>query len=525
MRQADTMSGSDIEEARRAAEVPDIDLVSFILRRATELGDKPALIDGASGRVLSYAQLAAAVPSFAAGLAARGFGKGDTFCSFIPNLPEFAVAFHGVLAAGGRCTTANPLYTARELGHQLADTGARMLLTVPQFLDVAREGAKPTGCEVLVLGDAPGATPFSELLGDPDAAPNVAINPAIDVAAILYSGGTTGMPKGVLLSHRNLVATLALAEQALDVATDDVVIAALPFFHIYGLHVILNMALQAGATVVSMPRFELGQFLDLIERHRVTRAYIVPAMAVALAEADLKGRDLTSVRHVLSGAAPLGNVLTEAVERRLGCPVSEGFGMTEMSGVTHLVPPLTGTRKTGSIGPPIPGVECRLVDPQTGEEVPTGERGELWMRSPKVMQGYLNNPHATAEMIDPDGWLRTGDIAVMDKDGWFEIVGRIKEIIKYKGFQVFPAELEMILSGHPAVADCAVIGVADERAGEVPKAYVVPAGGDFDPDAVLQFVAERVAPYKRIRAIEAVEQIPKSASGRILRHVLREQNP
>jgi acyl-CoA synthetase (AMP-forming)/AMP-acid ligase II len=195
--------------------------------------------------------------------------------------------------------------------------------------------------------------------------------------------------------------------------------------------------------------------------------------------------------------------------------------MTEISGITHLVPPAGGPRKSGSIGPPIPGVECRLVDPKTGEEVATGERGELWVRSPKVMQGYLNNPQATAEMIDPDGWLRTGDIAVMENDGWFEIVGRIKEIIKHKGFQVFPAELEMILGAHPAVADCAVIGVPDERAGEIPKAYVVPAGDEFDPDALILYVAERVAPYKRIRAIEAVEQIPKSPSGRILRHALR----
>ena len=199
--------------------------------------------------------------------------------------------------------------------------------------------------------------------------------------------------------------------------------------------------------------------------------------------------------------------------------------MTEMSGITHVVPPFGRSTKPGSIGPPIPGVECCLVDPATGRQVPTGERGELWMRSPKVMQGYLNNPQATADTIDPDGWLRTGDIAIKDEEGWFEIVGRIKEIIKSKGFQVFPAELEMILADHPAVADCAVIGVADDRAGEIPTAYIVPAGDNFDPDAILQYVAERVAPYKRIRAIEAVDQIPKSASGRILRHLLRDQRP
>jgi acyl-CoA synthetase (AMP-forming)/AMP-acid ligase II len=506
-------------------DIPDIDLASFVLRHAQQLGEKPALVDGASGRTLSYAALERSVRGIAAGLAARGFGKGDTFCICLPNVPEFAVAFYGVVAAGGRCTTANPLYTARELGHQLADTEASMLLTAPPFLEVAGEAAAQVGCELFVLGEADGAASFSALLGDPEAAPDVAFDPATDVAAILYSGGTTGLPKGVLLSHRNLIATLVQAEGVLGVTSEDVVLAALPFFHVYGLQVILNFALLAGATVVSMARFDFGQFLDLLERHRVTRGYIVPPMAVALAtHPAVEGRDLSALRHVLSAAAPLGAALTEACERRIGCPVTEGFGMTEMSAVTHLVPPLGDVRKPGSIGPPIPGVECRLVDPDTGEDAARGERGELWMRGPKVMQGYLNNREATAAMIDRDGWLRSGDIAVIDEDGWFTIVGRIKEIIKYKGFQVFPAELEMILIDHADVADCAVIGVADEEAGEVPKAFVVPAGDKLDSESVLRYVAERVAPYKRIRAIQIVEEIPKSPSGRILRRVLREQS-
>ena len=306
--------------------------------------------------------------------------------------------------------------------------------------------------------------------------------------------------------------------------SEDVVIAALPFFHIYGLHVILNMALQAGATVVAMARFDFEQFLDRLERHRVTRGYIVPPIAVALAkDPAVEGRDLSALCHLLSAAAPLSAEIAEACERRLGCPVTQGFGMTEMSGITHLVPPFGEVHKPASIGPAIPGVECRLVDPDTGEDVHPGERGELWMRSPKVMQGYLNNPQATAAMIDQDGWLRSGDIAVVDEDGWFTIVGRIKEIIKYKGFQVFPVELEMILIDHPQVADCAAIGVPDEEAGEVPKAFVVPAGDELDPESLIQFVAEHVAPHKRIRAVEIVEEIPKSPSGRILRRVLEER--
>ena len=505
-------------------EIPNLDLPSFTLSRAQELGDKPAMIDGASGRVLSYAELVRSVRRFAAGLASWGFAKGDTFCICMPNRPEFATAFHGVLAAGGRCTTANPICTVRELGRQLADTGARMLLTMPSSVDVAREAAAATGCEVVVLGGADGAIPLSALQGDPDAAPEVAIDPATDTAAILYSGGTTGLPKGVLLSHRNLVATLALAEDAMALSADDVALAALPFFHVYGLHVILNPSLRAGATVVAMPRFDLRRFLELIERYRVTRGYIVPAIAKALADDPaLEGYDVSSLRHVLSGAAPLGRELTEATERRLGCPLTEAFGMTEMSAITHLAPPFGSVRKPGSIGPAIAGVECRLVAPESGADADPGERGELWMRSPKVMLGYLNNVDATAAMVDADGWLRSGDIAVVDDDGWYSIVGRIKEIIKYKGYQVFPAELEMIMIGHPGVADCAVIAVPDDQAGEVPKAFVVPAGDELDAESLMAFVAGQVSPYKRIRAIEVVQEIPRSQSGRILRHVLRER--
>jgi acyl-CoA synthetase (AMP-forming)/AMP-acid ligase II len=507
-----------------SVEIPSGNLADFVLRRAAELSDKPAFVEGPSGRSVTYGELARLVRSFASGLAARGLARGDTVCVCLPNVPEFAVAFHGTVTAGLRCATANPLYTARELGHQLADTDARVVLTVPENLGTAREAAAPTGCEVVVLGEAEPATSSSALLGDPDAGSDTAIGSTDEIAAILYSGGTTGLPKGVLLSHRNLIATLALAESQLALRADDVVLAALPFFHVYGLHVIMNFALQAGATIVSMPRFELGRFLDLIEHHRVTRVSIVPAIAVALIEdPSVPGRELGSLRHVMSGAAPLGTELAEACERRLRCPVTEAFGMTEMSAITHVVPPFGGIHKPGSIGPPVPGVECRLVDPKTGIDAAPGEPGELWMRSTKVMQGYLNNPEATAAAIDRDGWLRTGDIATVDEDGWFSVVGRIKEIIKYKGFQVFPAELEMLLLSHPDVADGAVIGVDDIEAGEIPKAFVVPASGAIDTDAVLSYVADRVAPYKRIREIELIDEIPKSQSGRILRRVLQER--
>jgi acyl-CoA synthetase (AMP-forming)/AMP-acid ligase II len=506
------------------AEIPDVDVASFVLRRAGELGEKPALIDGFSGRVLSYAELERSVRSFAAGLAARGFGKGETFAICLPNVPEYAVAFYGVVAAGGRCTTVNPLYTTGELSQQLVDSGARMLLTVPQFLDVAREAAKQAGtCEVFVLGESDGESSFSELLGDIAAAPEVEIDPAVDIAVVLYSSGTTGLSKGVMLSHRNLVANMVQAVPAVAVSQQDVVIAVLPFFHVYGLCGIMSFGLVAGATLVTMPRFELEQFLDLLERYRVTRAHVVPPIALALARhPSVDSRDVSALRHIFCGAAPLGADLAEDVVRKIGCGVSQIYGMSETA-ATHLVPPFTAVKKPGSIGPPVPGTECRLVDPDTGEDALPGERGELWIRGPQVMRGYLNNPEATAATIDGDGWLHSGDVAIVDEDGWFAIVDRVKELIKYKGSQVAPAELEAILIAHPQVADCAVIGVPDDEAGELPKAFIVPVSDDFDGAQLTTFVAERVAPHKRIRAIELVQEIPKSPSGKILRRLLRER--
>ena len=505
------------------ADIPDLDLASFTLHRARELGDKPALIDGPSGRAVSYADLERSVRSLAAGLSARGFAKGDTFAIFMPNVPEYAAAFHGAVAAGGRCTTANPRYTARELGRQLADSRAKLLLTTPPSLDIARQAAAQAGDrEVFVLGEAAGVLSFSDLLGDPGAAPDVAFDPANDIAAVPYSSGTTGLSKGVMLSHRNLVANVVQCEALFALSPGDVVIAALPFFHLAGLAGIMNTGLRAGATIVTMPRFEPGPFLDLLERYAVTRGHVVPPMALALARHPaVAGRDLTALRHITCGAAPLGAELEEEVAQRLGCEVSQVYGLTETSPITHMTPPFSGAGKRGSVGPAVPGTECRLVDPHTGADAAPGKPGEVWLRGPQVMRGYLNNPEATAATIDPEGWLHTGDLGIADQDGWLTIADRVKELIKYKGLQVAPAELEAILITHPHVADCAVIGVPDEQAGEAPKAFVVPAGDDFDADAVLGFVAGQVAPYKRIRLIECVPEIPKSPSGKVLRRLLR----
>ena len=500
--------------------IPDVDITSYVLEGVDSYADKPALVDGPSGRTLTYGQLRDAVAAFRQGLVARGFAKGETLAIFMPNLPEYAVAFHGAASAGGHVTTANPLYTAGELGHQLRDSEAKFLLTVPPLLDVALAAAADSSVEeVFVLGEDERATPVAELLGAA-AGEEVAIDPGADLAALPYSSGTTGLPKGVMLTHRNLVANLVQTQEALQLDSDDTLIGCLPFFHIYGMTVIMNLGLRGGATIVTMPRFDLGQFLDIIEEHGATVGFIVPPIALALAKHPaVEGRDLSSLKLLMSGAAPLGSELTGQVEERLGCLVIQGYGMTETSPVTHVIPIDPERNRPGTIGPPLRATECRLVDPDSGADVDEGERGELWIRGPQVMRGYLNNEEATAATIDADGWLHTGDIAVLE-DGYYKIVDRLKELIKFKGFQVAPAELEALILGHPEVADVAVIGVPDEEAGELPKAFVVAAGEELDSEALMEWVAGQVSPQKRIRLVETIAEIPKSASGKILRREL-----
>lgn len=363
--------------------IPDADVTSFVLEHAAQRGRKPALIDGPTGRTLTYAELSDGVRALAAGLAARGFGAGDVLAVFMPNLPEYALALHGAASAGGRCTTVNPLYKAGELAHQLEDSGAAILLTVPPFLDVAREAAERAGVEeVAVVGEASGATPFADLLGDPATAPVLGIEPGSEIAVLPYSSGTTGLPKGVMLTHRNLVANIRQAQSGFPIEPDDTLIGVLPFFHIYGMTVIMNQGLRAGATIVTMPRFDLDEFLELLESHSVTRAYVVPPIALALAKHPaVDGRDLSALRTIMSGAAPLGADLAEQVSERVDATVIQGYGLTETSPVTHLVRP-DGENRPGSIGQPLAGTECRIVDPETAEDVAEGDRGELWIRGP-----------------------------------------------------------------------------------------------------------------------------------------------
>ena len=507
-----------------ALEIPDVPLARFVLQRATAIGDRPALIDGVSGRQLTYGALADGVNRVASALRRRGFKKGDVFAIFSPNLPEYPIAFHAVASLGGIVTTLNSLYTPRELSDQLRDCHARYLLTVPAFMDRAAEAISGLPIdEVFIFGEAPGATPFSELISQAAEPLTVEIDPAEDVVALPYSSGTTGLAKGVMLTHRNLIANVLQAEQRIHLREGERVLGVMPFYHIYGMTVIMNLALHAGATVVTMPRFELETFLRVMQDYRVARAFVAPPIVVALAKHPLVDQfDLSSVTLVFSGAAPLDENLAKACGQRLNCKVNQGYGMTEASPATHLVSDEIEWVKVGSIGPVVAGSECKVVDITTGEALGPQSDGEILIRGPQVMKGYLNNPAATAQILDDDGWLHTGDIGHADADGDFYVVDRLKELIKYKGYQVPPAELEAILLTHPAVADAAVIASPDEDAGEVPKAFVV-LKTEATPEELIQFVSSRVAPHKKIRLVETIDEIPKSASGKILRRKLVEK--
>ncbi|QTR01274.1 AMP-binding protein, partial [Saccharothrix algeriensis] len=473
-------------------EVPDVPLHELLFADLGARADRVALVDGASGASLTYAQLAGAVDRLAAALAERGIGKGDVVGVLSPNTPHYAVVFHGILRAGATATTINALYTADEVAEQLADAGARMLFTVSALLPTAAAGAAGAGVDdVVVLDAAEGHPGLADLLGSTGPVPEVTIDPAEDVAVLPYSSGTTGRAKGVMLTHRNLVANIVQCGPLLKVGATTRILAVLPFFHIYGMQVLMNNGLYVGATVVTMPRFDLPEFLRVIQDHRTNRVYIAPPLAVALAKHPLVDQyDLSGLDTIFSGAAPLDVDLAAAVARRLGCRVAQGYGMTEMSPVSHSIPDGRDDISVGTVGVIAPNMECRFVDPATGEDVGVGERGELWCRGPNVMKGYLNNPEATAATLDAEGWLRTGDVAVIDEHGAVTIVDRVKELIKYKGYQVPPAELEALLLTHPDIADAAVVGVRDEEGEEVPKAFVVPqAGASLDADGVLSFVA------------------------------------
>ena len=467
------------------------------------------------GPTITYAELASRIDRAAAGLAARGLRPGDVLALWAPNSPGWAIAALGAMAAGATVSGVSPVAVERELAAQLDGLrGVDRRRAPPTAWTLARKVARTAGVrEVIALDDVEGD----------GAPPAVDLDPATAVALLPYSSGTTGLPKGVMLTHANLVVAVAQARAGLKLGPRDTVVAVAPFAHVMGFVITLTNALTSGATVVTLPRFAFEPFLELVERHRATVVIVAPPVMAALAGHPAVGaRDLSSLELVVAGGAPVPAEIARAVGERLpGAVVRLGYGLTETS-ATVTAPDRELPVAPGSVGRAMPGTELRVVDPESGADLGPGEPGELWVRGPQTMAGYLHRPDATAAMIDADGWLHTGDLVVVDEEGQLFIVDRLKELIKVSAFQVAPAELEAVLATHPAVADAAVVGRPDAATGEVPVASVV-AREPLDADDLMAWVAERVAPYKRIRAVRFVEAIPRTPAGKILRRVLVEQ--
>ncbi|MGW2325445.1 AMP-binding protein [Streptomyces sp. NPDC001700] len=517
-------------------DVPPVDLPihdAVLGRAAREFGDRTALIDGVTGESVDYAALDHATRRIAAELAAAGVRKGEVVALHSPNSVMYPMAFYGVTRTGAAVTTVHPLATAEEFAGQLRDSAATWIVTVSPLLGVARVAAEQAGGvrEIFVCdtaGEAGGHRSLRDMLAGTAPEPVVEIDPAEDVAVLPYSSGTTGSPKGVMLTHRSVATNLAQVEAMVPTRPGERVLAVLPFFHVYGLTALMNAPLRAGSTVIVLPRFELDQFLTAIERYEAQALYVAPPIVLALAKHPAVARhDLSSVRYVLCSAAPLDARLAEACARRLGVPpLLQAFGMTELSPGCHLVPREAEDVPPGTVGKLLPGTEMRIVGmnggSHDGRDVAAGEDGEILIRGPQVMKGYLGRPADTAAMIDADGWLHTGDVGHVDADGWLFVVDRVKELIKYKGYQVAPADLEAVLIAHEAVADAAVIGVTDADGNEIPKAYVVRGpGARISEDELIAYVAGKVAPYKKVRRVEFTDIVPRSAAGKILRRELR----
>ena len=463
--------------------------------------------------VLTYTALDEASARLAQLLRAHRVAPGDRVGIMLPNVPEFAVAYYGVLRAGGTVVPMNPLLKEREVEYYLGDSGARLLFAWHQMADEAGQGAKEAGAEIIVV--APGA--FEEMVAGFSPDPQVVSRAGQDTAVILYTSGTTGKPKGAELTHANLgTNTAVMASTLLHLSPEDIVMGCLPLFHSFGQTCALNAVVVTGATLTLIPRFNPTQALQVIARDHVTVFEGVPTMYAAMLAAPNRGDvDVSSLRLCVSGGAALPVEVLRAFEQAFGTVILEGYGLSETSPVASFNHP-DRVRKPGSIGTPIEGVEMRVVDAE-GLELPAGEVGEIAIRGHNIMKGYWRRPDATAEAI-PDGWFRTGDIGRVDEDGYFVIVDRKKELIIRGGYNVYPREIEEVLYEHPAVAEAAVIGLPHPELGEeVGAAVALKTGAQAAPEELRDFVKGQVAAYKYPRRVWIVEALPKTATGKILK--------
>jgi long-chain acyl-CoA synthetase len=506
------------------------------------------------GRRLTYRELDRSANRFADALTRLGVRKGDRVAVMLPNVPQAVIAYYGALRVGAVVVQVNPLYVEREIEQQVRDAEARVLVALDLFYPRVAAVRANAGLEAVIVTSvrdalpwhlallyplkawregtavsvpkAPGVYDFQALLaGADDEAPGVEVTPD-DLALLQYTGGTTGVPKGVMLTHRNLVANTLQCRAWMPSLRDgaEVFLGVIPFFHVYGMTACMNLAIATGGLIVLLPRFATKDVLHAIVKSRTTIFMGVQAMYVAINNfPDVRRYDLSSIRICISGAGPLHVEVQERFEALTGGKVVEGFGLSEASPVTY-VNPIFGRRIKGTIGLPLPDTEAKVMDVETGtREMPVGEAGELVIRGPQIMKGYWRRPDETAGVLR-NGWLHTGDIATVDADGYFTIVDRKKDMIKTKGENVYPRDIEEVLFRHPKIKDAVVVGVPEEFMGEMIKAYVVLREGETaTEDEITAYCGRELAKFKVPKTVEFRQELPRTIVGKVLRRVLLEE--
>ncbi|XP_022744570.1 4-coumarate--CoA ligase-like 5 [Durio zibethinus] len=508
---------------------PELGIASFVLSQFPDpyvAESKIALIDSATNQQLTYAQLHRSIRSLACALYHLGVRKGDVVFLLSPNSLLYPTICLAIFSVGAILSPANPINTPSEIAKQVLDSGAKLAISAPQeFYKLVQTGVptivtfhhQSNGCDSLSI---------EELIesSDPRELPEIKVKQT-DTAAILYSSGTTGVSKGVILTHSNFIATVRLVRWYAEGTSsqDDIFLGFIPIFHIYGLGFFALGLFCAGITTVLMQRFDLQAMVNAIQTHKVNNIPAVPPVVLGLVKYCKGNSSLSTLRRVGSGAAPLSKELIEAFRRQFPwVELRQGYGLTESCGTgSGFLSDEDARAHPRSCGLLLPTFCAKVVDIETGLALSPNKEGEVWLKSPTIMKGYLGNEEATAATIDKDGWLKTGDLGYFDEDGFLYIVDRIKELIKHNGYQVAPAELEAVLLGHSNILDAAVIPVEDEESGQIPMAYVVKAAGsELTEEEVIHFVAGQVAPYKKVRRVGFINVIPKSAAGKILRKQL-----